>query len=81
MRGNKLSVNKTKKESQHDVEFAEGGDTKMFGEQAANEQDPAVTGHEVKGGAPGPKYAEGGKGKMFSYNPSIPAKAGITGPR
>jgi hypothetical protein len=35
MRGNKLSVNKSKKESQRDVRMAKGGKTPMFGRQAA----------------------------------------------
>ena len=80
MRGNQLSVNKTKKEGQHDVEFAEGGDTKMFGEQEAGPDDPGSTGKKDDSG-PGAKYAEGGKSKMFGYSPSLPARAGITGPR
>ena len=77
---NKLSVNATKKEAQHDVEFAEGGDTPMFGEQQAEPQTPAHTGQEDTHG-PGAKFAKGGSNKMFSYNPSQPAKAGITSAR
>ena len=84
---NKLSVNKTKKEAQHDVEFAEGGDTPMFGKgdrtvtetrDAAGPQTPKQTAQHSTGN---PKYAEGGSTKMFGYEPSVPAKAGITGPR
>lgn len=80
MRGNKLSVNKTKKEAQHDVEFAKGGDTPMFGKQAAGEDKPGNTGKD-QSAAPGPKYAEGGSTKMYGYSPSVPAKAGITSAR
>jgi hypothetical protein len=80
MKPNSLSVNKTKKESQHDVEFAEGGDTHMFGEQQANPDKPGTTGKPDVSG-PGAKYAEGGKGKMFGYSPSVPARAGITSAR
>lgn len=73
---------KIKKETEREAKFAEGGHSNhMFGEQAANEQEPGVTEHDVKGGSPGPKYAEGGKGKMFGYSPAHPATAGITGPR
>lgn len=63
-------------------DFLEGGKSNhMFGEQAAGPQKPAVTSHEVKGGAPGPTFAKGGSGKMFGYADAVPAKAGITGPR
>lgn len=68
-------------EKSHDVEFAKGGNTPMFGEQAAGEQKPGVTEHDVGGGAPGAEFASGGKGKMFGYNPSQPARAGITSAR
>ena len=70
-----------KVEKQHDVEFAQGGDTPMFGEQAAGSQKPATTAHDVTGGAPGPTFAKGGSGKMFGYAPSELAKAGITSAR
>jgi hypothetical protein len=72
---------KVKKETSHNVEFAQGGDTHMFGEQAAGSEKPGTTAHDVKGGAPGAKYAEGGKGKMFGYSPSASATAGITSAR
>ena len=87
MKPNNLSVNKTKKEGQHDVEFAEGGDTPMFGtgnrlktttEDAAGTQTPAQTSSKSKNNE---KYAEGGSTKMFGYSPSVPAKAGITSAR
>jgi hypothetical protein len=68
-------------EKSHNVDFAKGGKTHMFGKQSAGEQRPGVTEHDAEGGAPGAKYAEGGRGKMFGYNPAVPATAGITGPR
>lgn len=71
---------KTTKEAQHDVTFAEGGDTPMFGEQQANEKKPGITG-KVDARGPGAKYAEGGSNKMFGYSPAVPAKAGITSAR
>ena len=72
---------KSKVESAKNVEFAKGGDTPMFGPQAAGPEKPGVTAHDVTGGAPGPQYAAGGSGKMFGYTPSLPAKAGITSAR
>jgi hypothetical protein len=80
MRANKLSVNTTKKEAQHDVEFAEGGDTPMFGKQAAGPDKPGNTGKD-QSAAPGPKFAAGGSGKMFGFSPALSAKAGITSAR
>ena len=71
---------KSKQESEHDVTFAEGGDTPMFGEQAAGPDKPGNTGKDSSG-APGAKYAEGGKGKMFGFHGSVPAKSGQTGAR
>jgi hypothetical protein len=68
------------KEAQHNVTFAEGGDTKMFGPQAAGPDKAGNTGKDPTS-APGPKYAAGGSSKMYGYSPSVPAKAGITGAR
>jgi hypothetical protein len=68
------------KESQHDVTFAEGGDTHMFGQQAAGPDKPGNTGKDPTA-APGPKYASGGSHKMFGFSPSVPATAGQTGAR
>ena len=82
-----LNVNTSKKEGQHNVEFAEGGDTPMFGtgdrtktttQDAAGPQTPKQTSSKTTSN---PKFAEGGSNKMFGYSPSVPAKAGITGPR
>jgi len=71
-----------KKETERSAKFAEGGHSNhMFGPQDANEQKPGVTEHDTEGSAPGPKYAEGGKGKMFGFSPSHPATAGITSAR
>jgi hypothetical protein len=77
---NKLSVNTTKKEAQHNVTFAEGGDQHMFGKQAAGPDKPGNTGKD-QSAAPGPKYAAGGSGKMFGFNPSIPQQPGRTSAR
>ena len=78
---------KQKTESSHNVEFAEGGDTPMFGtgnhektDHGANPQAPSHTGHDAPSGG-GPKFAEGGKGKMFGFHGSQPATAGQTGAR
>jgi hypothetical protein len=68
-----------KKETSHNVEFAKGGKTKMFGQQYAAEQEEGETGHDTSG--EGGKYAEGGKTKMFGFSPSLPAKSGQTGAR
>ena len=68
-------------EKSHDVTFAKGGDTPMFGEQAANEQKAGGTAHDVSGGAPGPEFAKGGSGKMFGFSGALPARDGITSAR
>lgn len=79
---------KTKVESSHNVEFAKGGTTPMFGQgdrsvtagpEAAGSQKPGVTEHDTSGG--GGKFAVGGSGKMFGFSPALPAKAGQTGAR
>ena len=76
-----------KTESAHDVEFAKGGDTPMFGHgdrtttetsDAAGAQTPAQTAQKSKNDL---KYAEGGSTKMFGFAPAEKATAGITGPR
>lgn len=77
----KGSSSVSRNETTHNVEFAEGGDTKMFGEQAAGEQKPGGTAHNAEGGAPGAKFAEGGKTKMFGYQGALPARDGITSAR
>lgn len=71
---------KSKTESMHNVEFAEGGDTPMFGQQAAGPDKPGNTGKDTSA-APGAKFASGGSTKMFGFHGSVPATAGITGAR
>ena len=68
-------------ESSHDVEFAKGGDTPMFGEQSAGEQSPKDGTAHTESAAPGADFATGGKGKMFGFRPSAPAMDGVTAPR
>jgi len=80
MRANKLSVNSTKKEAQHNVTFAEGGNTHMFGKQAAGPDKPGNTGKD-QSGAPGPKFAEGGNGKMFGFSGAQSQSPGRTSAR
>lgn len=75
-------MDKVKKEkSEHNQKFAVGGNTPMFGPQAAGPEKPGTTAHDVKGGAPGAKFAEGGGGKMFGFAGSVPATAGKTSAR
>jgi hypothetical protein len=71
---------KSKQESEHNTEFAVGGDTHMFGKQSASPDTPGNTGKTEKE-APGSKYAEGGKGKMFGFHGAVPATAGKTSAR
>lgn len=70
---------KSKRESQHNVEFAKGGNTHMFGKQSAGEQKAGDTAHDTSGD--GGKFASGGSTKMFGFAGSQPAKAGITSAR
>jgi hypothetical protein len=84
--GTKTSADATEKT--HNVEFAKGGDTKMFGEQAAGSRngqgaegtvsDKSPSTGKPDSSGPGAKFAGGGSGKMFGYNPAKPATAGIT---
>ena len=71
---------KSKQESEHDVTFAEGGDTPMFGQQAAGPDKPGNTGKDTSG-APGAKFAEGGKTKMFGFAGSEAQQGGRTSAR
>ena len=71
---------KSKQESEHNVEFAEGGSTHMFGPQSAGPDVPGNTGKTPKA-APGAKFAEGGKGKMYGFHGSQPKEPGTTGAR
>jgi hypothetical protein len=70
---------KLKKETSHNVTFAKGGNTKMFGPQYAGEQKEGESSHDTSGS--GGKFAEGGSNKMFGFAGSQPAKAGQTGAR
>ena len=70
---------KSKVESTKNVEFAKGGNTAMFGHQAAGPEKPATTAVDTSGD--GGKYAAGGSTKMFGFSPAVPAKAGQTGAR
>lgn len=83
--GSKADLSGSKKvdrhETTHNTTFAAGGNTPMFGEQAAGEQKPATTAHDVSGGAPGAEYAKGGSTKMFGFAASAPAREGITSAR
>jgi hypothetical protein len=79
MRGNKLSVDRTKKEAQHERQFGKGGKTRMFKEQSAGPTAAGRTGKRETS-APGQKFARGG-GKKISYSSSVPATPGITGSR
>ena len=69
-----------RKETSHNVEFAKGGDTKMFGEQQANDDKPGSTGKPDVGGK-GAEFASGGKGHMFGFTGALPARDGITSAR
>jgi hypothetical protein len=76
-------------EKRHNVDFAKGGTTPMFGkgdrtvtapQEQAGSQTPGGTAHKPDGGS-GDKFAKGGSGKMFGYAASQPATAGITSAR
>ncbi len=67
-------------EKAHDVTFAKGGRTKMFGEQEAGEAEKGETGKPDEKG-PGEKFAVGGRTKMFGFSGSLPARDGITSAR
>lgn len=82
-------LNTGRSEKQHNVDFAKGGKTPMFGKgdrtvtastEQAGEQKPGVTEHDTSTGG-GDKFASGGSTKMFGFSPSTPAQAGITSPR
>ena len=71
-------------EKTHNVEFAKGGTTKMFGEQEAGERtgsDKSPSTGKPDSSGPGEKFAEGGKTKMFGFQGAIPARDGITSAR
>src|SRR5208282_156315 len=71
-------------EKSHDVEFAKGGDTHMFGEQEAGSRkgpDKSPSTGKPDSSGPGEKFAAGGSTKMFGYQGSVPATAGQTSAR
>jgi len=70
----------SRNEKSHDVEFAKGGNTKMFGEQQAGEVKPAQTGKPNQTGK-GAEFAKGGSGKMFGFAGAESQRAGITSVR
>jgi hypothetical protein len=80
MRGNKLHVDRTKKDTQPAARLAKGGTTKMFGKQAAGPDAPGRTG-KVQTPAPGARAAKGGTTKMAAFAPPRPAKPGRTSAR
>lgn len=65
----------SRNESSHNVEFAKGGNTAMFGQQHVGEQKPGGT--ATASGGDG-KFAVGGSNKMFGFRGSENAQAGIT---
>ena len=67
-------------EKTHNVEFAKGGNTHMFGEQQANPDKPGQSGKEDVSGK-GAEYAKGGSTKMFGFAGALPARSGITSAR
>ena len=74
----------TATESSRNADFAEGGDTKMFGEQEAGsrtsgDKSPSTGKPDDRG--PGEKFAAGGKNKMFGFAGALPATAGISAAR
>ena len=71
-------------EKTHNVEFAKGGNTPMFGEQEAGSRtgpDKSPSTGKPDSSGPGEKFASGGSGKMFGFNPAVPAQSGITSAR
>jgi hypothetical protein len=71
-------------EKQHNVEFAKGGNTHMFGKQQAGSRtagDKSASTGKPDDAGPGEKFAKGGAGKMFGFAGSQPAQAGITSAR
>ena len=86
--GSVAPVNTTSKvsrnETSHNVKFAEGGDTHMFGKQEAGsrtsgDKGPSTGKPDDRG--PGEKFAQGGSTKMFGFQGSVPARDGITSAR
>jgi len=73
---------KSKQEGEHNVTFAEGGDTHMFSQQAAEPSEAGVTVDKSgKDSAPGAKYAKGGSTKMFGFHGAEAQQPGRTSAR
>ena len=71
-------------EKTRNADFAEGGTTKMFGEQEAAPRtgaDKSPSTGKPDSSGPGEKFAAGGKGKMFGFAGALPATAGISAAR
>lgn len=68
------------KKTEKSADFAKGGKTHMFAEQAADPMKSGTTSVNTTP-APGAKFASGGSQKMFGYAGAEPAKAGITSAR
>lgn len=71
-------------EKTHNATFAEGGNTHMFGEQEAGSRtgpDKSPSTGKPDSSGPGEKFASGGSGKMFGFNPAVTARSGITSAR
>jgi hypothetical protein len=77
MRGNRLHVDRTKKDTQHGATFAKGGKAHMVKPKAAGPDAPGRTG-KVETPAPGAKSAKGGATKMAPFTPARSAKPGRT---
>lgn len=70
------------KKTEKNAEFAKGGNTSMFGAQAAEPMASGTTRDKTsQDSAPGDKFAKGGSGKMFGYAGSQAAEAGKTSAR
>jgi hypothetical protein len=80
MRGNKLHVDQTKKDTQRGAAFAKGGKAHMVKPQAAGPDKPGHTG-KVETAAPGARAAKGGTVRMAPFTPARPAKPGRTSAR
>jgi hypothetical protein len=74
MRGNKLSVNRSKKEAQREVKMAKGGSPRgMVGPQAAGPVKPGRMG-KTETAAPGASHAKGGSTRFNIGGVSRPAR-------
>ena len=70
------------KKNEKSADFAKGGKTHMFPEQAAVPSPAGVTRDPTADdGAPGAKFASGGSHKMFGYAGAQTAEAGKTSAR